>query len=651
MESFQTVGKSLPPKEAGLVKQAMRLIDSKKFAKALKKVEKVLLVSPDDGETLALKASILNSLGKKDESLVIAKQGVMKALKSPLCWHTLSQIYYSEKNYLEAYKAEQRAFGYAPTNNSILRSLSLLQLHTRDYTAFRDSRRQILVSNFTGMINWISYAVAEHLCGGPDKAGSILDSFIKSMEKHMSNQELSETLLYKARILEELNRYGEMLDFLITNRTKIRDTPTWNELATRAALGCQNFPEAEKLVLELLSINSENPVYFSWFFRAKQLLTDEQKLQGLKELKEKFPKSTAVEREELNCLHENILDKLPEYLTKRIRKGIPSIFSDIKALLTEQPRGHIILEFVKDNVQSLTNEKKFLNSDKIEQPQNLMWMLYLHTQLLDFFKMHDEAIEVVNKAITHTPTLPDLYLFRAKVLKHQGQLDKAAQSAEEARTLDYADRYLNNKAAKYLLRNNMITEAEDVMSVFSKEKANELNVHDMQSMWFELELAEAYFRIGNLPKAVEEFKWIEKHLVEMFEDQYDFHFYCFRKMNLNAYVDFMAFIDTLMKHKNLLRAGLGLVKIHMQDPGVVSLAESSRLIKLLLKHHSHDIELNKLGFDIFMEREKFVLALKCLGKLKATPQFLELKEKFEKKIADKQFKEVIHETISRVLNS
>lgn len=651
MESFQTVGKSLPPKEAGLVKQAMRLIDSKKFAKALKKVEKVLLVSPDDGETLALKASILNSLGKKDESLVIAKQGVMKALKSPLCWHTLSQIYYSEKNYLEAYKAEQRAFGYAPTNNSILRSLSLLQLHTRDYTAFRDSRRQILVSNFTGMINWISYAVAEHLCGGPDKAGSILDSFIKSMEKHMSNQELSETLLYKARILEELNRYGEMLDFLITNRTKIRDTPTWNELATRAALGCQNFPEAEKLVLELLSINSENPVYFSWFFRAKQLLTDEQKLQGLKELKEKFPKSTAVEREELNCLHENILDKLPEYLTKRIRKGIPSIFSDIKALLTEQPRGHIILEFVKENVQSLTNEKKFLNSDKIEQPQNLMWMLYLHTQLLDFFKMHDEAIEVVNKAITHTPTVPDLYLFRAKVLKHQGQLDKAAQSAEEARTLDYADRYLNNKAAKYLLRNNMITEAEDVMSVFSKEKANELNVHDMQSMWFELELAEAYFRIGNLPKAVEEFKWIEKHLVEMFEDQYDFHFYCFRKMNLNAYVDFMAFIDTLMKHKNLLRAGLGLVKIHMQDPGVVSLAESSRLIKLLLKHHSHDIELNKLGFDIFMEREKFVLALKCLGKLKATPQFLELKEKFEKKIADKQFKEVIHETISRVLNS
>ncbi|OMJ78993.1 hypothetical protein SteCoe_21075 [Stentor coeruleus] len=651
MESFQTVGKSLPPKESGLVKQAMRLIDGKKFAKALKKIEKVLLVCPDDGETLALKASILNSLGKKDESLVIAKQGIMKALKSPLCWHTLSQIYYGEKNYLEAYKAEQRAFGFAPTNNSIHRSLSLLQLHTRDYTAFRDSRRQILVSNFTGMINWISYAVAEHLCGGPDKAGSILDSFIKSMEKHMSNQELSETLLYKARILEELHRYEEMLDFLTVNRTKIRDTPTWNELATRAALGCQNFPEAEKIVLDLLLINSENPVYFSWFFRAKQLLTDEQKLQGLKELKEKFPKSTAIEREELNCLHENILDKLPEYLAKRIRKGIPSIFSDIKALLTEQPRGHIILEFVKDNVQSLTNDKKFLNSDKIEQPQNLMWMLYLHAQLLDFFKRYDEAIETVSKAISHTPTVPDLYLFKAKILKHQGQIDKAAQSAEEARTLDYADRYLNNKAAKYLLRNNMITEAEEVMSVFSKEKANELNVHDMQSMWFELELAEAHFRLGNLAKSVEEFKWIEKHLVEMFEDQYDFHFYCFRKMNLNAYVDFMAFIDTLMKHKNLLRAGLGLVKIHMQDPGVVPLAESSRLIKLLLKHHSQHIELNQLGFNVFMEREKYILALKCLDKLKATPQFPELKEKFEKKIADKQFKEVIHETISRVLNS
>ena len=153
MESFQAVGKSLPSKEAALIKQVMRLIDSKKYSKALKKTEKLLLVCPEDGDSLSLKGNILNCLNKKEEALVFAKQGLMKNLKSPLSWHTLSQIYYNDRNYAEAYKAEQKAFGLSPSNNSIIRGLSLLQLHMRDYEAFRDSRKQILLNNFTGLIN------------------------------------------------------------------------------------------------------------------------------------------------------------------------------------------------------------------------------------------------------------------------------------------------------------------------------------------------------------------------------------------------------------------------------------------------------------------------------------------------------------------
>ena len=84
MESFQSVGKSLPSKEAALVKHAMRLIDSKKYSKAIKKIDKVLIECPDDGESLSLKGNILNCLGKKEEALSFAKQGVMKNLKGAL---------------------------------------------------------------------------------------------------------------------------------------------------------------------------------------------------------------------------------------------------------------------------------------------------------------------------------------------------------------------------------------------------------------------------------------------------------------------------------------------------------------------------------------------------------------------------------------
>lgn len=656
MESFLAVGKSLPPKEATLIKQVMRLIDNKKYSKALKKVEKVLLVCPEDGDSLSLKGNILNCLGKKEEALTFSKQGVMKNLKSALSWHTLSQVYYNDRNYTEAYKAEQKAFGLSSTNNSIIRGLSLLQLHMRDYQAFRDSRKQILLNNFTGMINWISYAVAEHFCGARERAVTILESFLKSMEKQISKQELSETLLYKARILEEMNKFPEMLEVLLSNKDKIRDTPTWHEFTVRAALGAENFEEASRILTDLIQINSENPLYFKWYFQAKQLSSEEEKLQGLADLKQQYPKSTSIEREELNLLHENIISKFHPYIIKRVRKGIPSIFSDIKSLLHEESRGRIILEYVKANVESLKTNKSFLDaenklpSEKIEQPQCLMWMLYLCSQILDHYKFYDEALGYIKEAIDHTPTVPDFYLFIGKVYKHLGILDKAAESNEEGRCLDLGDRYLNNKSAKYLLRNNQIAKAEEVMALFSKEKVNELNVHDMQSMWFELELAEAYFRLENYSKAADEFKWIEKHIMEMFEDQYDFHFYCFRKMNLNSYSDFMVFEDSLIKNKNFLRAGIGLVKIYFKDSTIVSQSEASRLLKLLLRHHKTHIELNTLGFTVFLQKEKYLLCLRSLDKLRKTQEFSDLRESFIKQIQEKQLKEVVQQVIQRVLN-
>ena len=354
--------------------------------------------------------------------------------------------------------------------------------------------------------------MAEHFCGAQDKAVTVLDSFLKSMEKHISNQELSETLLYKARILEEMGKFAEMFEFLTVNKTKVRDSPTWHEMATRAALGAGYLQEALKIVLDLIAINSENPKYFQWFFEAKGFKNDAEKLEGIQELKEKFPKSVGVEREELNLVHEDIPLKLHGYVVKRIRKGIPSIFSDIRSLLAEKARGEAILNYTKLNVESLKSNKSFIDintkepSDKTEQPQSIMWTLYLYSQLLDHFARYEEALTFINEAIDHTPTVPDFYLFKSKILKHLKILDKAAESSEQARILDLGDRYLNNKSAKYLLKNNQITEAEEIMALFSKEKANELNVHDMQSMWFELELAEAHFRLGNYQKAADEFK-------------------------------------------------------------------------------------------------------------------------------------------------
>jgi peptide alpha-N-acetyltransferase len=65
---------------------------------------------------------------------------------------------------------------------------------------------------------------------------------------------------------------------------------------------------------------------------------------------------------------------------------------------------------------------------------------------------------------------------------------------EESRKLDLADRYLNAVSSRYLIRVEKLQEAEDVMSLFSKEGTEGLNVHDMQCMWYENEVGLSHMR-------------------------------------------------------------------------------------------------------------------------------------------------------------
>lgn len=63
-----------------------------------------------------------------------------------------------------------------------------------------------------------------------------------------------------------------------------------------------------------------------------------------------------------------------------------------------------------------------------------------------------------SKRISLTPLL----------LQHIGNLKEAAKWMDEAQSLDTADRFINSKCAKYMLRANMIKEAEEMCSNFTR---------------------------------------------------------------------------------------------------------------------------------------------------------------------------------------
>jgi peptide alpha-N-acetyltransferase len=109
-------------------------------------------------------------------------------------------------------------------------------------------------------------------------------------------------------------------------------------------------------------------------------------------------------------------------------------------------------------------------------------------------------------------------------------------------------------------------------------------------MWYELEVGDAALRLEDYPRAVTEYEWIEKHLVDMFEDQFDFHVYCLRRSTMKAYVHLLRFEDTLYSNKNFRRAGLGLVNVHLRSPEHYSIEKASETMHKLLKNFRHDDE-------------------------------------------------------------
>ena len=93
-----------------------------------------------------------------------------------------------------------------------------------------------------------------------------------------------------------------------------------------------------------------------------------------------------------------------------------------------------------------------------------------------FLRKYDLAFKYIDEAIEHTPTVIELYILKAMIYKHAGDAERASVLYEEARKLDLADRYLNARSSRYLIRADHVEQAENTMGLFSKE-GEELNVH------------------------------------------------------------------------------------------------------------------------------------------------------------------------------
>jgi len=606
----------LPKKENELFKQVIECYDLKKYEKGIKIADQILKKFPTSGETQAMKGLLYNCLGRKEEAYELVKAGLRNEVRSQTAWHVYGLIYRSDNNYKEASKCYLNAIRIDENSSNsinILRDLSSLQIHMREMEPFIESRRKILMARKQLPSSWIAFAIANYFGGLYDTTFQTISDYQSECTEKCDKYQESELILFQNRCLEKQGKYEEALQHLQDKFSDIVDklSATIKEAEYFVILG--RFEEAKQSWGKLIETQTENHKCHCGLQAAYLELNAEMakktfqlnnmqlpcncfnlnadQLQILKDLysQEKFKKSMASRKIKLHILRgEELKIAMDEFLRNYLHEGIPAVHQDICSLIFQPSpsdinklvyvkdpidfRSHpitlLVMELVDGYISSLNSNGTFkkvpLVDDVVEPPSSLLWTLFLKCHMLEMSGLLVPALEVIEESIEHTPTALDMYLKKARILKKCGDIKIASIVADECRALDLQDRYLNNKATKYLMRANQIQQAMDTIAMFTKHDGDPQQIlFDLQCNWYELEAGEAYAREKKWGLALKKFYAVQKHFNDYVEDLIDFHGFCIKKVTLRVYDDIIKMLDAVYSHKFFQRAAVGALKIFL----------------------------------------------------------------------------------------
>lgn len=540
------------------------MYETRQYKKGLKLAEGILKKFPEHGETLALKGLFLNNLEKKEEGYEFVKKGLLKDLTSHICWHVYGLLYRADKNYEEAAKCYANALKFNKNDLNILRDYAILQTQMRQYSALVDTRTRLLESKPQNPPFWLGLAIAYQLVNEPQNGVKVLKTHAESnVPAATTDFEKSELHMYHNMLLEETGDYQSALDHLLEIESQVTDKRAWKEKHALYLVKLGKKDEGEKAYRLLISENPHNSGYIKELLALKG---DSEVNAVLTDLFTQYPRSKAIEHLILHhATGDSFKIKVEASLQNGLRKGIPSLFAAMKKYYADDKKKQAIEELVVGYAASLEKDGTFGGESSAKEPPTaLLWTLYYLAKHYDFHQQLDKALELINKAIAHTPTVVELYMTKGRILKHSGKTEEASKIMNEARELDLQDRFVNSKCAKYMMRAGEIEEAERILNLFTRKDVNTIqDLTDMQCQWFMTEEGNAYLRKKDYGKALKRFHALEKFYVDYFDDQFDFHSYCLRKLTLRAYVESLRWEDKLRGHPFYLKAAKGAVEAYL----------------------------------------------------------------------------------------
>jgi tetratricopeptide (TPR) repeat protein len=581
----------LTTKEDQSFREALKLYDAKQYKKALKLVDQTLKKTPNHAELLTLKGCINFFVGSKTEADLYVRKGVARAPLNHLVDHLAGIYYRNAENYAEAAKWYKAALDNGLSNKQILRDLATMQVQTRDYKNLVATRQLYLEEQPGFRANWTALAVAQHLAGNPAAAVQTLTKIEEMIRDHLLELDMvehSECLLYKALILAEAGSFERALAALAADEPHIKDKLGMLELRARVLMGLERPAEAARVYRQLLQRNPDNAHYYRQLEAALGPLSVDRRVQLYARLAQFYPRLDPPRFLPLTfvpALDARFAELCRAYILAQLKRGVPSSFINVKPLYHDAAKmavvERVVTAFYEEEVPGLA-------------PTVAVWTKYFLAQ--HYLHKHDLAAaqKFIDDAIEHSPTLVELYVVQARVLKHRGELAAAAAAMDAGRQLDLQDRFINSKATKYFFRANDVDRAIDTILMFTKVEDGAVNgcrdLHLMQVGWVLLESAEAYARLygaagASAPAgaddaeaadasadtadiyrglALKRFHAVVKLFDVFYNDQLDFHSYCMRRGTPRDYVDLVRWEDTIHATPIYGRAVRGLSALYLE---------------------------------------------------------------------------------------
>lgn len=261
----------LSTRDANLFRQVIRNYEEKQYKRGLKAADQILKKNPRHGDTMAMKALILNGQGKTEEAFALGKEALTVDMKSHICWHVYGLLYRANKNFEEAIKAYKFALRLEPESPQIQRDLAILQIQMRDYAGYVQSRHAMLQARPQPRQNWTALAIAHHLDGNLAEAERILTTYEDTLKNPPPKTDIehSEAILYKNRIIAETGDIQRALDHLESDSVT-NSLDRLSVLERRAeyltTLGRQE--DAAAAWRTLIDRNPDHPAYYQSLVKA-----------------------------------------------------------------------------------------------------------------------------------------------------------------------------------------------------------------------------------------------------------------------------------------------------------------------------------------------------------------------------------------------